>query len=146
MHTGNAPDYTGKNVSRILSFFLLVGLSLSLQAADKKRKAPKPPDLEILSATAQRSEGKIAVDCRVRNTGQKPIAGLILLFDFMADGRAVITTQKGPVEEEMLEPGKEATFRLGLNDPVRAVAFQIQAVDEEGRDLRVANQGPFPIE
>jgi hypothetical protein len=64
----------------------------------------------------------------------------------MASGRAVITTQKIALDDEILEQGKESVFRVQTNDPVRAVEFQINAVDGSGRDLRVAKAGPFAIE
>lgn len=127
----------------LIFFFIFV---LCLTAAEKKRKPAKPPEIEVIEATARRAEGKIALDGRVRNTSAKPLRGLILLFDFMAPGRAVITTKKGPVEDESLEPGQESVFRMELTDPVRAVEFQIAAVEENERDLRIANPGPFAIE
>ena len=114
--------------------------------AQKKKKTPKPPDIEVVAITAHRIPGKVALDGSVKNTSAKTIRGLVLVFDFMADGRAVITTQKGAVEEESLDPGKEAAFRVELVDPVRAVEVAVQAVDHQARDLRVAKGGPFPIE
>jgi len=48
------------------------------------------------------------VDGRVRNSGEKPIKQLMLVFDFMAPGKQVITTQKGAIDEELLAPGQEA--------------------------------------
>jgi hypothetical protein len=130
---------------RIAAAVLLV-LAVSLAAADRKRKSPKPPDLEVLETSARRSEGRVAIDGRIRNSGEKTIRRLVLLFDFLAPGRAVITTQKSPINEEILEPGKESVFRVELNDPVRAVQYQIGGVDGAGRDLRVAKAGPFAIE
>ncbi|MGH9722528.1 MAG: hypothetical protein ACRD8O_20140 [Bryobacteraceae bacterium] len=112
----------------------------------RKGKTPKPPDLEVVECSAHRSDGKIAVDGRVRNSGARPIRGLVLIFDFIATGRAVITTQKGSVDEEVLEPGKESVFRMALTDPVRAVEIRVNAVDRNGRELNVAKAGPFPIE
>src|SRR5438093_423894 len=81
-----------------------------------------------------------------RISGEKPIKQLTLLFDFMAPGRQVITTQKAAIDEERLEPGKEAVFHMELNDPPRSVEFQINAADGSGRELRIAKAGPFPIE
>ncbi len=124
---------------------LLLVLALSLLGADKK-KAPKPPDIEVLEAAAHRSDGKISLVGRVRNSSLRPIQGLVLVFDFMAPGRQVVTTQKGGIEEEVLDAGGEASFHMELNEPPRAVEFQVNAVDEGGRDLRVAKPGPFPIE
>ena len=108
----------------------------------KKGKA----EVSVLSATAYRQEGIIRLDGRVRNSGEMPVHQLILAFDFMAAGRQVITTQKGPVEAEVLEPGEETEFHLKLRDPVRAVEFRMNAEDGSGRDLKVLKGGPFPIE
>lgn len=125
---------------------LAVVLAAAISAADKKKKQPKPPEVVVIETTAHRTEGRVMVDGRVKNNSEKRIEGLVLLFDFLAPGRAVITTQKGPIDEEVLDPGKEAVFRVELNDPVRAVEVQLGAVDRNSRDLRVGNPGPFAIE
>ena len=127
-------------------FAVLLGASLLLAAADQKRKQGKPPDLHVLEMTARRLDGVIALDARIRNSGVKPISGLVLLFDFMAPGRQVITTQKTTIDEEPLEPGAETMLRLKMNDAVRAVRYRISAADRAGRDLRLSNSGPFTIE
>jgi hypothetical protein len=124
----------------------LLGLALCLSANPKKRKQAKPPDIEVMESTGRRLEGIVALDGRVRNTSGKPIGGLTLIFDFIAPGKLVITTQKTSIDEEVLDPGKESVFRVQLTDPVRAVKYQLSAVDADGRDLRVANAGPFVIE
>ncbi len=129
-----------------LAFVILLTVSVCILAADKKRKNAKPPDVTVLQSAARRSESKIAIDGRVKNTGEKPILELTLLFDFLAPGRAVITTQKASIDEETLPPGAEAAFHVELNDQVRAVEYQLGAVDRNQRDLRVANPGPFVIE
>ncbi|MSV28235.1 MAG: hypothetical protein EXQ52_05755 [Bryobacterales bacterium] len=128
-----------------LAAALFLVLALSVLGADKK-KAPKPPDVEVLEASAHRSDGKITLVGRVRNSGVKPIQGLVLVFDFMAPGRQVVTTQRGGVDEEVLNVTEEASFHMQLNEPPRAVEFRVNAVDEAGRDLRVDKPGPFPIE
>jgi hypothetical protein len=128
---------------RTLRTILALALAVGLIAAEKKRK---PPEVQILEASAHRGESNISVDGRLRNSGEKPIKELTLLFDFMAPGRQVITTQKGAIDEEVLEPGAEAAFHMELNAPPRSVEFQINAEDGSGRDLRVANPGPFTIE
>jgi hypothetical protein len=89
----------------------------------------------------------VTIDGRVRNSGEKNLEGVIVFFDFLATGSAVITTQKTGLEEEMLEPGKEGTFRGELVDPVRAVECRINtAEDKSGRDLRLAKVVKVPIE
>jgi hypothetical protein len=128
---------------KTLQVILIVALAAAPTTAEKKKK---PPDVRVLDASARHDGSKISVDGRLRNSGDKPIKQLMLLFDFMAPGKLVITTQKGPIDEELLEPGKEAAFHMELNSPPRAVEFQINATDGSGRDLRVANSGPFSIE
>ena len=128
---------------KTLRVVLVLSLVVASVAADKKKK---PPDLEILEASAHRGEIKISVDGRVRNTGEKPIKELTLLFHFHAPGKQVIATEKGTIDEQVLEPGQEAAFHMEANTPPRAVSFLIGAADGSGRELRVAKPGPFPIE
>jgi hypothetical protein len=118
-------------------------LALALCGADKKKK---PPEVTILECNGRRDAGKITLDGKVRNTGEKPLNGLLLLFDFLSSDKVILTTQKGPVEDEVLDPGQESTFHLQCEQPPRAVRFQLNAVDHSGRDLRVANAGPFAID
>jgi hypothetical protein len=128
---------------KTLQVILILALAASSTAAEKKKKAP---DVEVVEASAHRGETTVLVDGRIRNSGEKPIKALMLLFDFMAPGRQVVTTQKGSIDEEVLAPGKEAVFHMELNAPPRSVEFQINASDGSGRELRVAKSGPFPIE
>ena len=128
---------------KTLRVILVVALAVASAAADKKKK---PPDVEVMEASAHRGEVKVSVDGRVRNSSEKPIKQLMLVFDFMAPGKQVITTQKGAIDEELLAPRQEAVFHMELNAPPRSVEFQINASDGSGRELRVAKSGPFPIE
>lgn len=118
-------------------------LVLTLSGADKKKKQP---DITVLECKSRRGDGKITFDGRVRNTSEKTINGLTLFFDFLSSDKVILTTLNGPVEEEVLEPGKESTFHLESDEPPRAVKYQLNAVDRGGRDLRVANAGPFAID
>src|ERR1041385_2327673 len=111
-------------------------LVFALSGAEKRKK---PPDVTILECSGHRDNGRITLDGKVRNTGEKPIHGLLLLFDFLSSDKAVLTTQKGPVEDEMLAPGQESSFHLECEQPPRAVRYQLNAVDRAGRDLRIAN-------
>ena len=118
-------------------------LVLTLAGADKKKK---PPDVTIVECKGRRSSGKITFDGRVRNTGEKTINGLVLLFDFLSSDKVILTTLKGPTDDEVLDPGNESSFHLESDEPPRAVSYQLNAVDHSGRDLRLANAGPFAIE
>jgi hypothetical protein len=64
----------------------------------------------------------------------------------MSPGKQVVATEKGTIDEEVLQPGQEAAFHMEANTPPGSVAFQIGAADGFGRELRVAKAGPFPIE
>jgi hypothetical protein len=128
---------------KTLRVILALALVVASVAAQKKKK---PPDIEVLEASAHRGENNVSVDGRVRNSGEKPIKQLTLSFDFLAPGNRVVTTESGAIDEEVLEPGKEAAFHMESNAPPRSVAFQINAADGSGRQLRIAKSGPFPIE
>jgi hypothetical protein len=128
-----------KTLRVILALALVVG-------SDAAQKKKKPPDVEVLDAAAHRGETKISVDGRIRNSGEKPIKELTLSFDFLAPGNQVVATEKGVIDEEVLQPGQEAAFHMEANAPPGSVTFQIGAADGSGRQLRVAKSGPFPIE
>lgn len=131
---------------RGLIALLLLAFLGTLAAQEKKAKTPKPPDLEILHVTAQRLENSITLDGRVRNCGLKSIKGLVLIFDFFAPNRVPIGTRKGPIDQELLEPGDEADFRLQLPAPPRAVEYQVGAEDKSKRELNAVKTGPFTIQ
>ena len=121
-------------------------LAILLCAADGKRKPPKLPDVQVLEAKARRSEGQVLVDGRVRNSGSKPLNGLTLFFDFMSTDDVVVTTKRHAIDEDVLSPAKESEFRLFLADPGRAVSFLMRAETNAGKELRISNAGPFPVE
>jgi hypothetical protein len=132
-----------------MRFLLILSLGLASLLAQKDRKRntpPKPPEVEVVEATARRQERRVALDGRVRNSGERPIQGLVLLFDFMAPGRSVITTKRGSVEDGIVEPEQEVEFHVQLEDQPRAVHFRIGAEDGSSRDLKVVKGGPFPID
>ena len=127
---------------------LLFGTLPGLRAQDKKRKPKqaKPPDLTILTVAVRRSDGEIILDGKVKNTGEKPLQNVDLLIDFRATAKQVLTTKRGPVESERLEPQGESDFHLRINDYARAIEIFFNAEEKDRRDLRVENTGPFPIE
>src|SRR5689334_5208978 len=81
-------------------------LVLTVAGADTKKK---PPDVTVVECNGRRSSGKITFDGRVRNTGEKTITGLVLLFDFLSSDKVILTTLKGPTEDAVLEPGQESS-------------------------------------
>jgi hypothetical protein len=133
-----------KQMTRRAAWILLFAV---LAFGQKKGKEAKPPEVELLEATAHRQEGNVIVDAKVKNVGDKPIKSLQLIIDFVApDHKQVITTKRGGIEAEMLNPGEEADFRAQIEDPSRATEFQMSFEDGNGKYLRAEKTGPFPIE
>src|ERR1035437_1120812 len=79
----NAPDTLGPmRVSTIALLFLAL-------FAAAQQKAKKPADVQILETKAVREAAKISVDGKVRVTGEKPLRGLVIVFDFRSPEKEV---------------------------------------------------------
>ncbi|MCX6620953.1 MAG: hypothetical protein NTY38_07700 [Acidobacteria bacterium] len=130
--------------------FVLIGLMLLLASlsfpAEKKRKPKGGPDIEVIELSCHRTGLDVVVDGRVRNSGDKSIEGLKLLFDFLGTSGAVISTREGGIEDAVFEPDTEAEFHARIPDPVRAVRLIVNAQTRTERELRVGNPGPYVIE
>lgn len=113
----------------------------------KSEKKGKLLAIEVVETSARRmTDGTIHLDGRVVNTGDRPIEGLVILFDFIAPEGRVISTKKFATDDEVLDLGHETAFQAKLADHVRAVRYRIGATDRVERDLRVARPGPYVIE
>jgi P pilus assembly chaperone PapD len=117
-------------------------LFLALFAAVAQKKA----DVQILETKAVREGAKISVDGKVRVTGEKPLRGLVIVFDFRSPEKEVVTSQKAVIDEDTLETGREGVFHSEMADSARAVRYTVRAFDNHDRELRVANPGPYPVE
>jgi hypothetical protein len=96
-------------------------LSLALFAAAAQQKGKKPADVQILETKAVRDGTKIKVDGKVRVTGEKPLHGLVIVFDFRSPEKEVVTSQKAVIDEDTMETGREGFFRSEMADSARAV-------------------------
>ena len=128
---------------RFLAFTLAL---LSLCASGESQKKPKPADVEVVEAKARRDAGKILMDGRVRATAEKPIRGLIVIFDLLSPENGVLASETAVLEEEILAAGEERAYHSETSDHARAVRYQIRAQAKGERELRVAKAGPFAIE
>jgi hypothetical protein len=135
---------TSRAWTRLLCCLLMLGTFLYPQ--EKKRKSPKPPDLTIVDVKVHRDGDVVSLDGHVKNTSEKPLAGVVLLIDFFGPNKDPLTTQRGTLENELLEPGQEADFRLEIKAPARAVEVRFNSQDKNTKDLRVENSGPFAID
>ena len=126
-----------------VSSIALLSLALVASAQQKPKKAA---DVQILETRAVREPTRIIVDGKVRVTGDKPLHGLVIVFDFRSPEKEVVTTQKAIIDEDILETGREGVFHSEMADAARAVKYTIRAFDMHEKELRIANAGPFPIE
>ncbi|HEY1339253.1 MAG TPA: hypothetical protein VGF59_17190 [Bryobacteraceae bacterium] len=123
---------------------LLAVVCLASPAQNKKKT--KPPEVTVVETKAHRDESLVKLDGRVRVTAEKPLHGLVVVFDFISPEDAVITSQKNTIDDQMLQTDYEGAFHVEARDPVRAVRYKIRAFDVGEKELRVANDGPFVIE
>jgi hypothetical protein len=121
-------------------------LCLALFSASAQQKAKKASDVQILETKAVRGITNITVDGRVRVSGDKPLHGLVIIFDFRSPEKEVVTSQKAVIDEDTMEAGKEGAFHSEMADSARAVRYTVRAFDFHDKELRVANPGPYPIE
>ena len=126
---------------RLLTAALLAVSLLSVAVGQKK-----PPDVRILETKAARDGANISVDGKVKVTSEKPLKGLVIVFDFRSPEKEVVTSQKTVVGEGTLESGHEGVYHAEMVDAVRAVNYTIRAFDAHEKELRVANPGPFVVE
>ena len=71
---------------------------------------------------------------------------MLILVDAFAPNHKPMVQRKSAMEPEYLGPGDEADFHLAMPDTGQLVEFELQAEDGKGKELRVAKNGPFPIE
>lgn len=126
----------------------LLFLSAGIAAAQKKKrkKADDPPELEVLTFAARRRSGVLEFDGRVRNCGERPLEKLVLIFYVVSPDGKVVTTQKGQVDSQFLEPGEEYGFEWQARDHARAVTVTIGATNRGGDELVLVKPGPYPID
>jgi hypothetical protein len=120
---------------------------LLLAAGGQKRKPTKPPSLEVLEITVHRTtERTVEIDGRIRNSGDKQLQKITIRFRVLAPDNATLTTQRGDLEPEILDPGEEAEFHWQMREPARAVAVLVEAVDLRDAELVIAKAGPYAID
>ncbi|HTS61627.1 MAG TPA: hypothetical protein VMH28_06360 [Candidatus Acidoferrales bacterium] len=121
-------------------------LALSLVGSGSAQKQKKPPDVQVVETRAVRGTSRISVDGKTKVTAEKPLKGLVIVFDFRSPEKEVVTSQKTVVHEDTADPGAEGTYHAEMADDVRAVNYTVRAFDLHEKELRVANPGPYVIE
>jgi hypothetical protein len=128
-----------------MKYFATLLAACSLLAFSPQ-KAKKPADVELADTKVMRDNGKITVDGKVRVTAEKPLRGLVIVFDFRSPEKEVVTSQKTVVNEQTVENGHEGVFHNEMIDTPRAVKYTVRAFDFHEKELRVSNPGPFIVE
>jgi hypothetical protein len=124
----------------------LLALGSLLFAQARKGKSPRPAEVAVVELRVQREPGHVTLDGRVKNTSEKPLKGLIVIFEFLASRGEPLTRQQTQVVDGMMESGEEGSFHVQTVDPVRAIWIRVEAQDSAGRELRVDKPGPYVIE
>lgn len=127
---------------------LLLAPALMLAAAGKKARRPSRTWIEMVELKFRRvpEDGTVSVEGRLRNSGERPIRGLHVVFHVLAPGGAEVARQRGNVEEDPFEPGQEYEFHWQMKDPVRGVEVRVVARDSNEEQVHMEQAGPYTIE
>jgi hypothetical protein len=120
--------------------------ALPLVRAQKRSENSKGPELELLEASARIEDNRVNIDGRLKNTSDRALRKVVVVFEMLDTSNNVLTKQQGPIEEPVLEPGDEGSFHVQIASHARGHSFRLAFEDGSGRDLRAENLGPFPIE
>lgn len=124
----------------------IASLALTLLSSAQEKKA-KIPEVEFSQVSIHRIDDQLlAVDGSLRNTGTKQQNKVQIVFEFFAPGKQSITIQRGAPEPDTIAAGDLVEFHLQLRAPARAVHVVLGVEDGTGRELRVGNPGPYPVE
>jgi hypothetical protein len=114
--------------------------------AQKKNAKNTGPEVRVLEISARAESGRVTIDGKLRNTAQRPIRKLSVIFEVLDSDNNVLTRQQGPIDEPVLEPGDETALQVQMHYHARAVNIRLLVEDGSGRELRLDNAGPFAIE
>jgi hypothetical protein len=126
------------------SVLTLLLCATGLQAAKKSKS--KGPEIVLLDCLGKIEDGVFVVDGHLRNTAEKPVRKLTVVYEVLDSDKNVLTRQKGEINEDELEPGQEAGFHAQMAYHARAISFRLSFEDGGERELRSEKTGPFPIE
>jgi hypothetical protein len=126
--------------------FLAAAAAVPVAHAQNRNAKNKGPEVRVVEVTAHVEDGRVNIDGRLRNAAERPIRKLNVIFEVLDSDGNVLTRQQGPIDEPVLEPGEESVLQIQMHYHARAVTFRVLAEDGSGRELRLANAGPFAIE
>jgi hypothetical protein len=128
--------------TRLILFLALVSLFLCL-GADRRKPFGQ---LEILEIHAARTGDTMSFQGRLKNAGSNTVSNSKLAFVLLDTKNRVITTLRGPLEPDQLEPDAETDFNFECKASEDAVSVRIDAEDLKGKPIGMKNGGPHRIE
>ena len=99
-----------------------------------------------MEAAVKHEDGRITIDARLKNTGEKPARDLRIFYEVLDSDRQVLTRQRGGIDQKDLDPDDEAEVQAQMHFHARAVSVRLEFEDGAGRNLKATNTGPFTIE
>jgi hypothetical protein len=126
--------------------FLLLIASTPALVAQKNKEQLRDPEIQVLEASVRREEGRLMIDARLKNTGEKPARDLRIFYEVLDPDRRVLTRQRGGIEQKDLDAEDEAEVHAQMHYHARAVSVRLEFEDGAGRNLKAINTGPFVIE
>jgi hypothetical protein len=127
------------------SKFLLLAVLTPVLVAQKKTQL-RDPEIQVIEAAVKHEDGRITIDARLKNTGEKPARDLRVFYEVLDSDSQVLTRQRGGIEQKDLDPDDEAEVQVQMHFHARAVSVRLEFEDGAGRNLKATNTGPFPIE
>jgi hypothetical protein len=128
------------------STFILMLAGAPFAGAQKKKEQLREAEIEVIEPVVRREDGRVTIDGRLRNTGEKPARNLAVFYEILDSDRNVLTRQRGGIEEHELEPDRETEIHAQMHFHARGIQVRLSFEDGSGRELKGINAGPFPIE
>jgi hypothetical protein len=124
-------------------FLVMFALCTGLASAGHKAG---PPEVVVIEMHVHRDQGTISVAGRIQNASSKSLNELNVVFQFEDGAGKVVTEQRTTVDEAKLSPAGVSSVNGQMKDAPVAVQVRVLAQTKSGHDLRVGNDGPFPVD
>ena len=125
---------------------LALACALGAGGAAEARGGRNPAEITVTELRARREADLVLLDGRVTNTGERHADHVVLVIQFLAPGRQIVSVREMPLVEGRFEAGEEADFSLETASQPRVVEVRVEAKDRGGREYKVIRPGPYRIE
>ncbi|HYP09011.1 MAG TPA: hypothetical protein VER03_22480, partial [Bryobacteraceae bacterium] len=80
------------------TLFLLILAAVPVAYSQKKAPQAKPPVIQVVDAAAHRDDAQLAIDGKLKNTGERSAEDLVIIVDVLDSDKRTISTLKGGSE------------------------------------------------